>query len=103
MYVFQPYIHRPNLYAQVLEAGEEVEEVVRSERELRRLYRLRGEGEGGKGEGCRPDARGRGCGSICGSRRRRGRNGGALAMSRCLPLQLQRIRKRFLVGTYKVR
>lgn len=36
--VLQPYVHRPNFYAELREAREEVEEVVRGQREFSRLY-----------------------------------------------------------------
>jgi hypothetical protein len=43
MYVFQPYIHRPDSYSKLFEARQEVEKVVRSESELDGLDTLGGE------------------------------------------------------------
>lgn len=51
MQVFQTHIHRTNIYAQVLETREEVEEVVGSQGELGRLDIMGGKGEVWEGEG----------------------------------------------------
>lgn len=96
--ILQPDIHRANRNGQVLEPGEEVEQVVWSEGEFGRLDVLRGELECPEGQGRCQRQGGGGEGGTC-----RGRGGGRLWGDGILGLssQLQGICESLFVCTDK--
>lgn len=106
MQVLEADLHRADFNAELFEAGEEVEEVVGREGELRRLAALRGQVEGAEGErrGERARCRG-GCRGAFGDGRRPGQLDGADAvggaMAGWLPAELQGIGEGLFVGPHK--